>query len=612
LLGVLPSLCNPDIVQEVTTSHWEPDSQDWVAFANNNSAVTDDPLPAGTHTGKVRAILANPLDLTRYIPTSLMVTTSQLWQDNDAQDTSCYLRSVKLLGLDDHGEEVESPDHVRRGRSFAHGTPQVFDRQFAFDSWDDFLNDVEKVIGVQFQVNAIGAVGGEPVRCGFMGPVQVRLHLANVSIGDEEPVKLIDRTTAVWRYRWQHSTPGDNWAHPTFDDSKWKTGSGLFGFGDGDDDDDQPEDTFLDPHQSPTPLTAYFRTTFQVHKDAECMRLLRVSARIDDGAVIYLNGMPLWWYNMFPVPAPRYTDLAETTVVDEEKHKHAYIPESVLLLGGENTLAVEVHQASADSSDLHFSMSLAAYDICNTTRHGGDEPSGPAPIFPPFCELGQERCYCNADGSCNVAALHCVEDLCIRVTGHDGPDKPATGFDPTDPIAHVRPLDCPSCNEVCGGSSNWEECPTDCDVEVICTAGPQAPGTGGDDGDSKSHSGGGTAADRNTSSDKAPESGGGVAVFILLCLCGVFGSVIYYLRKKHMIRRRVGDYSTSIGELTSGVVGFVHEEPRYGGRPPTAMEADTADDIEVTLFSTQPELQRPTKQRNPFFDEDEDEELRRA
>jgi hypothetical protein len=166
---------------------------------------------------------------------------------------------------------------------------------------------------------------------------------------------LISRdSTTVWRYLDTGADPGEGWRTGAYVDHAWKSGPGPLGYGEeglaatlsfGDDEDHKP-------------LTVWFRRNFTV-KDPDAAAALSIQLVYDDGAVIYLNGTEVARVNM-PSGAVTHLTAARTTMGadDEGTDLTLLIPKEHRLQGGENVLAVEVHQASADSSDLFFSLEL--------------------------------------------------------------------------------------------------------------------------------------------------------------------------------------------------------------------------------------------------------------
>ena len=106
----------------------------------------------------------------------------------------------------------------------------------------------------------------------------------------------------------------------------------------------------------PVPTTTAFRTTFTLDADPADTSL-RLSCEIDDGAVIFLNGVEVLRDNM-PTGAIGPDTLA-LRGVNPATALGAPLPAGALLRG-ENVLAVELHQASADGEDLRFACALQA------------------------------------------------------------------------------------------------------------------------------------------------------------------------------------------------------------------------------------------------------------
>jgi len=173
--------------------------------------------------------------------------------------------------------------------------------------------------------------------------------IAEVHLAADPTITLIP-FGAVWKY-WDAGTALANaWRDLEYDDSTWEEGPGQLGYGDGD------EATTIDGGPSGNRYrTTYFRRRFEVGDPSEIesltVRLLR-----DDGAVVYFNGVEVLRKNL-PGGAIAYDTLASSTAentVDVEELG----PD--VLLAGTNVVAVEVHQAAVDSSDVSFDLALLA------------------------------------------------------------------------------------------------------------------------------------------------------------------------------------------------------------------------------------------------------------
>jgi hypothetical protein len=152
-----------------------------------------------------------------------------------------------------------------------------------------------------------------------------------------------------WKY-WDSATVvGADWQTTTFNDSGWPTGNARFGWG---------LDGELTP-LNPTRSTHYFRRWVNIGDPAPFTELQMELVR-DDGAVVYLNGVEVFRSNM-PNGQIEPGTLASSTVntPDETTWYEALVSTvGAGLMSGTNLLAVELHQASANSSDGSFDFAL--------------------------------------------------------------------------------------------------------------------------------------------------------------------------------------------------------------------------------------------------------------
>jgi len=182
---------------------------------------------------------------------------------------------------------------------------------------------------------------------------------------------------------WRFSDTGDDlgpsdqlaaptaWFHPAFDDSQWLTGATPLGYLNDTSSATTPTDQSRDLRYGPLPsedpvhpnkwndpankfATYYFRKTFDVAASrlAE-IRSLLVSLRRDDGAIAYLNGVEIIRHNL-PAGTVRHDTLASAPAVGGNEFNTLFRTEvpAALLAMGKNVLAVEVHQAARNSSDI--------------------------------------------------------------------------------------------------------------------------------------------------------------------------------------------------------------------------------------------------------------------
>lgn len=170
--------------------------------------------------------------------------------------------------------------------------------------------------------------------------------------------------TNAWRFLETAAAPA-NWAAPDFDDRSWPEGFAAFALG-GD-----PLPVPVGTTLTTDHITAYFRTEFTPPTNAPGLAL-QLQTLVDDGCVVWLNGTELYRENM---PDGGVTD--DTRAADRVDVATLFGPVTVpatSLLAAANTLAVEVHQNSSQSTDLTFALRLfATLNVTNT---------GPAPLRP--------------------------------------------------------------------------------------------------------------------------------------------------------------------------------------------------------------------------------------
>ena len=167
----------------------------------------------------------------------------------------------------------------------------------------------------------------------------------------------------AWRF-YQAGAPPAGWMNPSFNDAAWAAGNALFYVG---------SDSFTLPKNTALTLgksAYYFRTHFTPALTNPAA-LLRIQTLIDDGALVWLNGQPLYRQNLNPT-SPAYSDYAASTVSKATFNGPTDVP-ATWLLPGDNVLAVEVHQANASSSDLTFALRLFQ-QLTSTNISSGIQP----------------------------------------------------------------------------------------------------------------------------------------------------------------------------------------------------------------------------------------------
>lgn len=173
--------------------------------------------------------------------------------------------------------------------------------------------------------------------------------------GNRLPQTLVS-AGATWKYRDNGSNQGTAWREPAFDDSAWSNGIAQLGYGNGD------EKTVMSfgGNANNKYVTTYFRKQFVVD-NAPCLESLTLKLVMDDGAAVYLNGTNILNYQLATNAAfnTLATSIQATNVEDTW---FSYPVNPALLVNGTNTLAVEIHQAAVNSSDISFDLQLVALE----------------------------------------------------------------------------------------------------------------------------------------------------------------------------------------------------------------------------------------------------------
>ncbi len=157
---------------------------------------------------------------------------------------------------------------------------------------------------------------------------------------------------STWRYFDAGTYPGLNWTGAAFNDGSWGSGPAELGFGDID------EATVIQQITGGVRSIAfYFRQRF-VLDAAGTVSAAQLNLLRDDGAVVYLNGFEVARDNMPLGPVTNTTLASLALSVPEESTFYPFTINPSRLVSGTNVLAVEVHQASTNSSDVSFDAEL--------------------------------------------------------------------------------------------------------------------------------------------------------------------------------------------------------------------------------------------------------------
>ena len=177
-----------------------------------------------------------------------------------------------------------------------------------------------------------------------------------------------EQMLGIWNYLVGNTAPPSDWkSYVYFDVSGWGRGYPPFGYS-------PPsggEELTVIPNGCSSPnelntscpnktITTYFRAFAVIdYLEQPFFQSYILNYRRDDGVIIYINGQ-----EVLPrdpnMPAPPAVITATTSASlngNKSEWRTVILPKSALQEGF-NVIAAEVHQASADSPDLHFSMEL--------------------------------------------------------------------------------------------------------------------------------------------------------------------------------------------------------------------------------------------------------------
>ena len=178
--------------------------------------------------------------------------------------------------------------------------------------------------------------------------------LIRISVGYPAVAATFISAGATWKFLDNGANPGATWAQRAYNDTVWRSGAAQLGYGDG----DETTVVSFGPSSGNKYITTYFRRWFEVPSDTSftnlTVRLLR-----DDGAVVWLNGREMYRSNMPATGTITFNTLASDAVADADEDTYFITSLAITnLLAGTNLVAVEIHQNTANSSDISFDLEL--------------------------------------------------------------------------------------------------------------------------------------------------------------------------------------------------------------------------------------------------------------
>lgn len=156
---------------------------------------------------------------------------------------------------------------------------------------------------------------------------------------------------ASWKYYDQGSLDGTSWMSTDYNDRNWTSGNAPLGYAK----EGLATDVSYGNNADNKNPTTYFRTSFTLSSH-DPQGTYNVNLYIDDGAIIYINGVEACRYLM-PSGNVSFNTYASSHANGNPDHVNLNIP-AHLLRQGKNTIAIEVHQNSATSSDQYMDLAV--------------------------------------------------------------------------------------------------------------------------------------------------------------------------------------------------------------------------------------------------------------
>lgn len=160
----------------------------------------------------------------------------------------------------------------------------------------------------------------------------------------------------VWKFLDDGSNQGTAWRAAAFDDGAWDSGPSELGYGESD---EATKVAYVDtdpvkagPQRN---ATTYFRHNVTVGAPS-AFSSFRISLKYDDGAAVYVNGVEAVRTATLAVGAA-FDEFALSSTPNENAFYDFDVPSS-RFVAGLNTIAVEIHNESAASSDISFDLIL--------------------------------------------------------------------------------------------------------------------------------------------------------------------------------------------------------------------------------------------------------------
>lgn len=173
--------------------------------------------------------------------------------------------------------------------------------------------------------------------------------------GSGEPQVYVPPNDVAWHYRKgtsEASTPTSAWRNPGFgEDGTWTTAQTSIGYADNDD------YTLLTDMQN-SYSSLFLRRSFAIGA-GQMPAALKLKARVDDGCIIWINGIEAARFHVDANLTPAYNSLAQNHEADVVAFESTNLfNAAAFLVEGNNLIAVQAFNSSVGSSDFSIDVSL--------------------------------------------------------------------------------------------------------------------------------------------------------------------------------------------------------------------------------------------------------------
>ncbi|MFA6873135.1 MAG: CotH kinase family protein [Bacteroidaceae bacterium] len=174
---------------------------------------------------------------------------------------------------------------------------------------------------------------------------------------------LLDYSNNNWKYYASGALDGTSWYSTNYSTNTWATGASPIGYRGT----NSPNMADLASIVSGLGCTTFYaRNTFTLNNPPSAKDTYTINLRIDDGAVVYVNGTEIGRYQM-PTGTINYSTSSSTYAAANPETTSMAIPYS-LLQKGTNIIAIETHNYGTSSSDLYMNAQVTA-SIVNQTEN---------------------------------------------------------------------------------------------------------------------------------------------------------------------------------------------------------------------------------------------------